>query len=95
MQAAAQMPALKDQILKGFKAKDLLSPYVKSYEKIYGKTPTVADLAEVASGQTLVPVSTWEQSQWAKDSIKQTAYYKDTINNDLKTVLSAFTGASY
>ena len=95
MQAAAQMPALKDQILKGFKAKDLLSPYVKSYEKIYGKTPTVADLAEVASGQTLVPVAAWEQSQWAKDSIKQTAYYKDTINNDLKTVLNAFTGVSY
>ena len=95
MQAAAQMPALKDQILKGFKAKDLLSPYVKSYEKIYGKTPTVADLAEVAAGQTLVPVATWEQSQWAKDSIKQTAYYKDTINNDLKTVLNAFTGVSY
>lgn len=95
MQAAAQMPALKDQILKGFKAKDLLSPYVKSYEKIYGKTPTVADLAEVAAGQTLVPVSAWEQSQWAKDSITKTEYYKETINNDLKTVLNAFTGAGY
>jgi hypothetical protein len=95
MQAAAQMPAIKDQILKGFKAKDILSPYVKSYEKIYGKTPTVADLTEVAAGQTLVPVATWEQSQWAKDSITKTDYYKETINNDLKTVLNAFTGAGY
>lgn len=92
MQAAAQMPAIKDQILKGFKAKDILSPYVKSYQKIYGKTPTVADLAEVATGQTLVPVAEWEKAQWAKDSIKQTSYYKDTINNDLKSVLQAFTG---
>lgn len=92
MQAAAQMPAIKDQILKGFKAKDILSPYVKSYQKIYGKTPTVADLAEVATGQTLVPVAEWEKAQWAKDSIKQTSYYKDTINDDLKSVLQAFTG---
>lgn len=95
MQAAAQMPAIKDQIMRGFKAKDILSPYVKSYEKIYSKTPTVADLAEVASGQTLIPVAEWEQKQWAKDSIKQTAYYKQTVNNDLKTVLEAFTGAGF
>lgn len=90
IQAATQFPAFKEQILKGVSVKTLLSPYVQSYEKIYGKTPDTSDLYDVASGQTAIPVAEWEKSQWKNPKIKQTQFYKDTLKNDLRAMADAF-----
>lgn len=90
IQASTQFPAWKEEILKGTSVKNLLTPYVSSYEKLYGKTPKVTDLYEVASGTTAVPVTEWEKAQWKKPEFKQTEYYKTTVNNDLRAMAQAF-----
>jgi len=90
IQASTQFPAWKEEILKGTSVKNLLTPYVSSYEKLYGKTPKVTDLYEVASGTAAVPVTEWEKAQWKKPEFKQTEYYKTTVNNDLRAMASAF-----
>lgn len=89
-QASTQFPAWKDEILKGTSVKTLLTPYVSSYEKLYGKTPKVTDLYEVASGTAAIPVTEWEKAQWKKSEFKQTEYYKTVVNNDLRAMASAF-----
>lgn len=90
IQAATQFPAWKEDILKGTSVKTLLTPYVSSYEKLYGKTPKVTDFYEVASGTTAVPVTEWIKSQWKKPEFKQTEYFKTTVNNDLRAMAQAF-----
>jgi hypothetical protein len=90
IQATTQFPAFKEAILKGTSVKTLLSPYVSSYEKFYGKTPKVTDLYDVAAGQTAIPVTQWEKSQWAKPDFKNTDYYKQTVNSDLRAMAQAF-----
>lgn len=90
LQAATQFPAWKEDILKGASVKTLLTPYVASYEKLYGKTPKVTDFYEVASGTAAIPVTEWEKAQWKKPEFKQTEYYKATVNNDLRAMAQAF-----
>jgi hypothetical protein len=90
IQASTQFPAWKEQILKGTSVKTLLTPYLSSYEKLYGKTPKVTDLYEVASGTAAVPVTEWEKAQWKKPEFKQTEYYKTVVNNDLRSMAQAF-----
>ena len=90
IQATTQFPAWKEDILKGVSVKTLLTPYVASYEKIYGKTPATTDLYDVASGQTAMPVLAWEKAQWKNPKIKETQFYKDTVNNDLRALADAF-----
>lgn len=90
LQAATQFPAWKEDILKGTSVKTLLTPYVSSYEKLYGKTPKVTDFYEVASGTAAIPVTEWEKAQWKKPEFKQTEYYKSTVNNDLRAMAQAF-----
>lgn len=89
-QAITQFPAFKEQILAGTSVKDLLNPYFEKYQTIYGKTPKVADLTDVASGATPLSVDDWEKVQWKKPGIKSTKYYKDTIKSDLRTMATAF-----
>jgi hypothetical protein len=90
IQAATQFPAWKEDILKGTSVKTLLTPYVSSYEKLYGKTPKVTDFYEVASGTAAIPVTEWEKAQWKKPEFKQTDYFKTTVNNDLRAMAQAF-----
>jgi hypothetical protein len=90
IQASTQFPAWKEEILKGTSVKTLLTPYLSSYEKLYGKTPKVTDLYEVASGTTVIPVTEWEKAQWKKPEFKNTEYYKSTVNNDLRAMANAF-----
>lgn len=90
IQATTQFPAWKEDILKGTSVKTLLTPYVASYEKIYGKTPATTDLYDVASGQTAIPVLAWEKAQWKNPKIKETQFYKETVNNDLRALANAF-----
>jgi hypothetical protein len=90
IQATTQFPAFKEEILKGMTVKTLLSPYISSYEKLYGKTPKVTDLYDVAAGQTAIPVTQWEKAQWAKPEFKQTDYYKQVVNSDLRAMAQAF-----
>jgi hypothetical protein len=90
IQATTQFPAWKEDILKGVSVKTLLTPYVSSYEKIYGKTPATTDLYDVAAGQTAMPVLAWEKAQWKNPKIKETQFYKDTVNNDLRALADAF-----
>jgi hypothetical protein len=90
IQASTQFPAWKEQILKGTSVKTLLTPYLSSYEKLYGKTPKVTDLYEVASGTAAIPVTEWEKAQWKKPEFKQTEYYKTIVNNDLRSMAQAF-----
>jgi hypothetical protein len=90
IQASTQFPAWKEEILKGTSVKTLLTPYLSSYEKLYGKTPKVTDLYEVASGTTVIPVTEWEKAQWKKSEFKNTEYYKSTVNNDLRAMANAF-----
>ena len=90
IQATTQFPAWKEDILKGVSVKTLLTPYVASYEKIYGKTPAPTDLYDVAAGQTAIPVLAWEKAQWKNPKIKETQFYKDTVNNDLRALANAF-----
>lgn len=89
-QAITQFPAFKEQILAGNSVKDLLGPYIEKYQTIYGKAPKVADLTDVASGTTPIPVDAWEKMQWKKPEIKETKFYKDTIKGDLRTMATAF-----
>ena len=90
VQAITQFPAFKPQILDGFTVKDLLDPYVPSYQKIYGRLPKPSDLYEVAAGDKPIPVTEWDLMQWKKPEIKQTDFYKNTINNDIRTMATAF-----
>jgi hypothetical protein len=90
VQAITQFPAFKQQILDGSTVKDLLDPYVPSYQKIYGKLPKPSDLYEVAAGTSVIPVAEWEMMQWKKPEIKQTSFYKNTINADIRTMATAF-----
>ena len=90
IQATTQFPAWKEDILKGVSVKTLLTPYVASYEKIYGKTPATTDLYDVAAGQTAMPVLAWEKAQWKNPKIKETQFYKETVNNDLRALADAF-----
>ena len=90
IQAATQFPAWKDDILKGVTVSKLLAPYSQSYEKIYGKAPVPTDLYDVAAGQTAIPVLAWEKAQWKNPKIKETQFYKDTVNNDLRAMANAF-----
>lgn len=90
IQAATQFPAWKDDILKGVTVSKLLAPYSQSYEKIYGKVPVPTDLYDVAAGSTAIPVLAWENAQWKNPKIKETQFYKDTVNNDLRAMANAF-----
>jgi len=90
VQAITQFPAFKQQILDGSTVKDLLDPYVPSYQKIYGKLPKPSDLYEVAAGASAIPVGEWEMMQWKKPEIKQTDFYKNTINADIRNMATAF-----
>jgi hypothetical protein len=90
VQAITQFPAFKQQILDGSTVKDLLDPYVPSYQKIYGKLPKPSDLYEVAAGTSAIPVAEWEMMQWKKPEIKQTSFYKNTLNADIRTMATAF-----
>lgn len=90
VQAITQFPAFKQQILDGSTVKDLLDPYVPSYQKIYGKLPKPSDLYEVAAGASAIPVAEWEMMQWKKPEIKQTSFYKNTINADIRNMATAF-----
>jgi hypothetical protein len=90
IQAITQFPAFKQQILDGSTVKDLLDPYVPSFQKIYGRVPKPSDLYEVASGESVVPVAKWEEMQWSKPQIKETAFYKNTINSDIRGMAEAF-----
>lgn len=90
IQATTQFPAFKDDILKGASVKTLLTPYISSYEKLYGKTPKVTDLYDVAAGKTAIPVTDWIKTQWVKPEFKNTDYYKQTVNSDLRAMAQAF-----
>lgn len=90
VQAITQFPAFKQQILDGSTVKDLLDPYVPSFQKIYGRAPKPSDLYEVAAGESAIPVAKWEEMQWSKPEIKQTAFYKNTINSDIRGMAEAF-----
>jgi hypothetical protein len=90
VQAITQFPAFKQQILDGATVKDLLDPYVPSFQKIYGRLPKPSDLYEVAAGTNAIPVAEWELLQWKKPEIKQTNFYKDTINSDIRSMAEAF-----
>ena len=90
IQASTQFPAFKEEILKGTSVKTLLSPYVSSYEKLYGTTPKITDFYSVAAGKTAIPVSEWEKSQWLNPKLKETKFYRDTVNNDLRAMADAF-----
>lgn len=90
IQAATQFPAFKEDILKGFSVKTLLSPYVSSYEKLYGKSPKITDFYSVAAGKTAIPVTEWVKTQYLNPEFKKTKFYQDTISNDLRTMAEAF-----
>jgi hypothetical protein len=90
VQAITQFPAFKQQILDGSTVKDLLDPYVPSYQKIYGSLPKPSDLYEVAAGTSAIPVAEWEMMQWKKPKIKETNFYKNTINADIRNMATAF-----
>lgn len=90
VQAISQFPAFKQQILDGATVKDLLDPYVPSFQKIYGRVPKPSDLYEVATGDKVVPVAEWELMQWKKPEIKQTNFYKNTINGDIRNMAESF-----
>jgi hypothetical protein len=90
IQASTQFPAFKEEILKGVSVKTLLSPYVSSYEKLYGTAPKITDFYSVAAGKTAIPVSEWEKSQWLNPKLKETKFYRDTVNNDLRAMAEAF-----
>jgi hypothetical protein len=90
LQATTQFPAFKEDILKGASVKTLLTPYISSYEKLYGKTPKITDLYDVAAGKTAIPVNEWVKTQWTKPDFKNTDYYKQTVNSDLRAMAQAF-----
>lgn len=90
IQASTQFPAFKEEILKGVSVKTLLSPYVSSYEKLYNTAPKITDFYSVAAGKTAIPVSEWEKSQWLNPKLKETKFYRDTVNNDLRAMADAF-----
>jgi hypothetical protein len=90
LQATTQFPAFKEDILKGASVKTLLAPYITSYEKLYGKMPKVTDLYDVAAGKTAIPVLEWEKAQWKKPELKNTDYYKQVVNSDLRAMATAF-----
>lgn len=90
MQASVIFPAIKDFILQGKKAKDVLSPYISVYSKIFGipeDQVKMSEMYDVASGDKLVSLKDYNSSLYKKPEYKLTDDYKNKTTNDVQSLL--------
>ena len=91
LQATALYPAIKDYILQGMSARDVLSPYISRYSQIYGipaaQVP-MTKLSTVASGKELMSLKDWDTVLYKDPDYKLTQDYQNKTMNDVSSLLN-------
>ena len=91
LQATALYPAIKDYILQGMSARDVLSPYISRYSQIYGipaaQVP-MSKLSVVASGDKLMSLKDWDTVLYKDPDYKLTQDYQNKTMNDVGSLLN-------
>jgi hypothetical protein len=91
VQASALYPAIKDYILKGQTAKDVLSPYITRYAQLFG-VPTsqvpMSKISAVASGDKLMSIKDWDMTMYKDPDYKLTEDYSKKKTNDVDALMS-------
>ena len=91
LQATALYPAIKDYILKGMSARDVLSPYISRYAQIYGVPAAQVPMSKVsvvASGDKLMSLKDWDSVLYRDPDYKLTQDYQNKSMNDVSSLLN-------
>ena len=90
MQASVIFPAIKDFILQGKKARDVLSPYISTYSRVFGipeDQVNMSEMYDVASGDKLVSLKDYNSGLYKKPGYKLTDDYKNKTTSDVQSLL--------
>jgi len=90
MQASVIFPAIKDFILQGKKARDVLSPYISTYSRVFGipeDQVNMSEMYDVASGDKLVSLKDYSSGLYKKPGYKLTDDYKIKAASDVQSLL--------
>lgn len=90
MQASVIFPAIKDFILQGKKARDVLSPYISTYSRVFGipeDQVNMSEMYDVASGDKLVSLKDYNLGLYKKPGYKLTDDYKNKTTSDVQSLL--------
>ena len=91
LQATALYPAIKDYILQGMSARDVLSPYISRYSQIYGVPAAqvpMSKISVVASGKELMSLKDWDTVLYKDPDYKLTQDYQNKTMNDVSSLLN-------